>query len=1053
MPYNKYYKTIKNLKNFASNESSIRDAFFTLIKDQLPSNYTLILEKILKNGKRPDGTILDSNGIPFGFIENKDAKDNLNEEIVSKSKLEYPTSNIIYENSQQLVLIQDGNMVANIAMDNQEDLKKAIDKFIKYESIVTKDYNAELKNFMDNLPYVIEKLNVLISTQYDVNMDFKNKLAIFLKDMQDSINPSIVKTDIFEIMIQHILTNDIFCKIFNAYNFMNQNNVAKNISQLIDCLAKNDLNATIKDMQKLYTKIATIAISLNSYKEKQVFLKVFYQKFYNAYNPNKADVLGIVYTPNEVVDFIINTTDQLCQKYFNKALDEKGVDILDPCTGTGVFITNLLDFMKHSPNLIYKYNEEIHCNEIDILPYYIANLNIENVYYEILEQKNKQAEHKSFENICLVDTLDNIDKTTNTTLLYNLSNSSENMERIKKQQSKKISIIMGNPPYNANQKNENNNNKNKKYAEVDLRIKQTYVHFSEAQKTSQYDMYKRFVRWASDRIENEGIVAFVTSGSFVDSKQDDGFRKIIAQEFDHIYVYDLKGKPQNRGGEAKDGNIFGIMLPVAIMFLVKKQAKLSPNNALNNNLNNSNGNSQNQAQIFYYDAPIASKDDKLSHLNSFTNQALLKYMPFYPITPALNGQWINKNTTDFEDNTPIVDKKVKQNALLNPMAEQVLNAKTIFKIFSIGVVSARDDWVYDNNKQNLANKINAFINIYNQQVEKHKNITFKNHEQYGDKELSNALNYDIKWSSSLKNYLQRKIIFEYDGQKIIKSMYRPFVEKYLYYDDKVLERQREFNKIFPNPNVDNLCININNTDRVPFSPFITNKMINYSPLVASASTAIPLNYYMEKDGKLTKYGNITDWALKYFKNHYQNENITDLDIFYYCYGVLNNPNYQNKYLNNLKTSYPTIPLYKNFNLYKQQGEQLANLHLNVNSLQPYENINIEDNLKELNNLELKFKIIGNNTIFLHQDISIGNIPQEAFEYKLGGKAVIKHVLDGYANRKLSLKEQHEAYLINNNLNYYNPVQTKDFLLSYLPKIITMCVNTHKIHQDMLKQEE
>ena len=391
------------------------------------------------------------------------------------------------------------------------------------------------------MPAVLGALRELIDSQALSNSEFIKSLDDFLTLCQDNINKDIVIDDAREMLIQHVLTEDVFYTVFNDTQFHRENNIARELQKVADTFFTGATKKnTLKRLESYYGAIKQSASGIANHHEKQKFLKAIYENFYKVYNPKLADRLGVVYTPNEIVRFMVESTESLVYKHFNKLLHQKGVEILDPATGTGTFITELIEHFKgNKKDLEYKYKHELHCNEVAILPYYIANLNIEFSYSQIM------GEYAEFPHICFVDTLDNLGFAQKhkgaQDDLFSAGMTAENTERVKKQNSKKISVIIGNPPYNANQLNKNDNNKNRTYAGVDKRIKETYIHESTAQKTKLYDMYARFLRWASDRLDENGVVAFITNRSFIDSRTFDGFRKVVAQEFNEVYVIDLGG--------------------------------------------------------------------------------------------------------------------------------------------------------------------------------------------------------------------------------------------------------------------------------------------------------------------------------------------------------------------------------------------------------------------------------------------------------------------------------------------------------------------------------
>ena len=539
---NHYYSKIDQYKRYGGtrNESSIRRAFANLLEEYcLPKNLVLVDELTLKKSqKRPDGTVKDALRLDWGHWESKDTKDNLDEEIEKKLEIGYPKFNIIFENSEEIVLIQHGSRIMRHRMEDADALHALLTKFVSYERPEIKKFHLAVEKFREDIPDIIEALRSMISKEEKTNKTFKQAFAEFWKLSKKSINPDITAFDIHEMLIQHILTAEIFDTVFGESHFHRENSIAKKLEAVANTFFTSTLRRnTLVRIDSYYKAIKAQASRIDNHHEKQKFLKVIYENFYKAYNPRGADRLGIVYTPGEIVLFMIESTDFLLEKHFGKSLSDKNVEILDPATGTGTFITEIIEYI--TPQYLkYKYKNEMHANELAILPYYIANLNIEYTYQQ------KMGQYKPFNNIVFVDTLDNLgfEFSGKQRTFEGFGLSAENLERIKKQNKRKISVIIGNPPYNANQMNENDNNKNRAYPEIDKRIKNTYIKESTAQKTKVYDMYSRFLRWASDRIDKNGIIAFITNRSYIDSRTFDGFRKIVAKEFDDIYIVNLSQK-------------------------------------------------------------------------------------------------------------------------------------------------------------------------------------------------------------------------------------------------------------------------------------------------------------------------------------------------------------------------------------------------------------------------------------------------------------------------------------------------------------------------------
>jgi predicted helicase len=565
----KYHNEVA--KNFlftgTNNEQAIKGFFVNVIRDYCePKNLHLGTEKTIKNqqGKsiRPDG-IISNITLDLGYWESK-ANVNLEKEIVAKINDGYPLSNTLFQDDKTAILYQDNVRVATALLKNERELDNLLNQFINFKSTEVKEFYAEIDAFKEKLPSILKILRDMIASEKQTNAHFVKARQAFLTICEKSINPNITISDINEMLLQHILTEEIFISIFSNAQFFAENNIAKELYKVENTFFKGATKRnTLADIQSYYSVIKSRATNIVDHHDKQAFLKMIYEDFYKIYNPKAADKMGIVYTPNEIVKFQIESVDYLLEKHFKKSLVDEGIKILDPCVGTGTYICDLIDYLPPH-RLEYKYKHDIYANELGLLPYYIANLNIEYTYQQ------KMQKYVEFNNICWVDTLeiDTQNKGENFEL-EGIGFNVENTDRIKEQKEQKISVIIGNPPYNANQQNENDNNKNREYPFVDKRIKGTYIHESTAQKTKQYDMYKRFIRWASDRISENGIISFIINRSFIDKKQDDGFRKCVEQEFDFSYVVDLAG--DMRLNTDSNDNVFGITIGVAILFLVKKE--------------------------------------------------------------------------------------------------------------------------------------------------------------------------------------------------------------------------------------------------------------------------------------------------------------------------------------------------------------------------------------------------------------------------------------------------------------------------------------------------
>ena len=696
---NQYLGELDRLKKVGGThrESVLREAFKDLLKGWGKQHDLVFipeyrLDSATKDIRTVDGALLHELRVPFGYWEAKDSKDDLDAEIAYKFKRGYPQDNIIFDDSTQAVLFQHREEVMRCDVTDAQALEKLLKLFFSFERAEIADFRKAVTQFKTDLPAVLEALRSMIEHEHTENAAFAMASKRFLAHAQEAINPALTAADVREMLIQHILTEEIFSKVFDS-EFHRDNNVARELYKLEATFFTGGLKkSTLKGLEPYYAAIRAAAAQIGSHHEKQTFLKVIYENFYKVYNAKAADRLGVVYTPNEIVRFMIEGADWLCEKHFGRNLIDKNVEILDPATGTGTFICELLEHFRGSPaKLKYKYQEELHANEVAILPYYVANLNIEATYAAIT------GEYAEFRNLCFVDTLDNVGLHTaahgQTASLFG-SVSEENVARIKRQNERKISVVIGNPPYNANQANENDNNKNREYPSIDARIKQTYIAESTAQKTKLYDMYARFFRWASDRLAADGVLAFVTNRSFIDSRTFDGFRKTVTQEFSEAYIVDLGGDVRaNPKLSGTKHNVFGIQTGVAISFFVKRHGAAAKKQG---------------CRLFYARRPeMETAEEKLAWLGSARASAL----HFDEIQPDAKQNWLNLTSNDFDDLMPLASKGAKASRKFG-------QERTIFKLFSLGVVTARDEWVYGENKAELLERVRWLINAYNVDVQR-----------------------------------------------------------------------------------------------------------------------------------------------------------------------------------------------------------------------------------------------------------------------------------------------------------------------------------------------
>lgn len=1030
-----FLKELEDIKHYGgtSKETAVRFAFQKLLDEYAKSKDLRLIAEVsikLKNGKTvtPDGTLKDVLRLDHGYWESKDEADDINVEIQKKFAKGYPNDNILFEDSNTAVLYQYGVEVARTPLEDEDALDKLLNKFISYERQEVTDFRKAIEQFKEDIPKVTEALREIISKQ-DTNEAYTTATAAFHELCKQSINPDITAGDIQEMMIQHLITADIFNTIFDEPHFHQENNIARELNKVIDTFFTGATRKqTLGSIKHYYDTINAAAAGIADHHEKQKFLKVVYENFYKAYNPKAADRLGIVYTPNEIVQFMIKSTDYLLHKHFGKTLADKNVEILDPATGTGTFICDIIDYLPKN-KLEYKYKNELHANELAILPYYIANLNIEYTY------KQKSGNYVEFENLCFVDTLDNtgfnwVGKQGD---LFGVS--AENAHRIKKQNEKKISVVIGNPPYNAKQENYNFQNANRGYKEIDKRIKETFIKHGKAQnQIVVYDMYTRFYRWAMDRLDENGIIAMITNRSFIDGRAFDGFRKIAASEFNHIYIVDLGGDVRmNPKLSGTKNNVFGIQTGVAIMFLVKKdnlyvaQTKKEFKELKRDfpiaqepvlEFRNKKYYSVETTRIYYVRRPeMDTIEDKLTWLR----ESKIESINFELVSPDKNNNWINQTENDWNELIPLIDKEAKNGNIEN----------AVFKLFSSGLKTGKDEWLMDFSKESLNNKINFLISEFNSAV---------NNFLAGNTNIS----LRIKWDENLMQRAKRGEQIPLEINEFTKIEYRPFVKKIFWYNPIFIQRNYQWSNSFRIKDK-NIFLVINSPGNTKDFHCISSNSICDLHLTGD-SQSLPLFRYDVNDEKIE---NISDWGLQQFSIHFQDKKITKTDIFHYVYAVLHHPAYRKKYELNLKREFPRIPFYENFWQWANWGKTLMDLHIGYETVDPYP-LETQETVYEITSPEAHAKVakaklkadklIG--TIELDGFTTLSGVPKSAWEYKLGNRSALEWILDQYKESKPKDPTIAEKF------NTYHFAEYKVQVIDLLKRVCTVSVETMKIINSM-----
>lgn len=864
----------------------------------------------------------------------------------------------------------------------------------------------------------------------------------FAIEIRDDLNNAVSDAEIIEMLAQHLITKPVFDALFDEYSFADKNPMAQAMQKVLDVLDQHQLDSETEALQRFYDSVKLRASGIDSAEGKQKIIVELYDKFFRNAFPRMTERLGIVYTPVEVVDFIIHSVNDVLKKEFDKSFADEGVHVLDPFTGTGTFISRLLQSGLIPANrLTYKYKNEIHANELVLLAYYIAAINIEAVYHsEIID------EYTPFEGICLTDTFQMYEKEDLVDQVLE-----DNSARRKRQKSLDIQVIMGNPPYSAGQDSANDNNANIKYPTLDEKIRQTYAERSVAtNKNALYDSYIRAIRWASDRISTQGVIGFVTNASFIDTNTADGLRKCLAEEFSSLYIFHLRGNQRTSGEKSRQegGKIFGSgsRAPIAISILVK------------------NPKAEQQGQIYFHDiGDYLSREDKLEKIADFKSlQGILAVNGWTKITPDEHGDWLGQRDNSFNDFILIGEKKDK-------------SKKSIFLTYTNGLKTNCDAWCYNSSKGKLSTNINLYLTTYNSEVARY---------QASDKNtpIEKFVIYDssrISWHSGILPKAARGVVSKFSPHRFYSSVYRPFTKMNIYNDSLIIQRMSLIPKIFPTKQTVNYVIYISGigSSGKSASAFIVNCIPDLN-LQHSGGQGFPLYLYedvtQEKSvgsGDLfdesldlnvseTKYqrkDGISDEGLQHFQTAYPGEKITKEDIFYYTYGLLHSEEYRTRYADNLTKELPRIPCVKkaeDFWAFSQAGRELAHWHLNYENIEPYKatldtgstvynQLTTEDFYVE----KMKFAKKGEKgTVVYNKRITIRDIPVEAYEYVVNGKPALEWVME-----RQGVSVHKDSSIVNDANDWaIETMNNPAYPLELFLRVITVSLETMKIVKSLPK---
>jgi predicted helicase len=927
-----YLKDLQHLQNQAvTHELGLRGPFQNLLdKAAKKRGWTLVPElSTYSGGKRvvPDGTVRDEFRLARGWWEAKDTSDKLASEIQKKIKAGYPTRNTIFEDTETAVLYQDRSEAGEFALREPLKIAELINRFFSHDESDEREFYRAMNEFKSRIPDLAQSLREHISEAHRKIRKFRDAFAAFMTLCRASLNPELTDANVDEMLIQHLLTERLMRNLFQNPEFTKRNVIAAQVENVIGALASGSFSKQefLKKLDPYYTAIERAGANLSHFTEKQDFLNSVYEQFFQRFSPSVADTHGIVYTPREIVDYMCQSVEDALKEEFGYTLASPEVVILDPCTGTGNFIVNLIDRMPGKA-LAEAYQNRLFANEVMLLPYYVASLNIEHAYYERMKQ------YEPFPGLCFVDTLDmaqprqaNLFTATNT-------------ERVDREKEAAITVIIGNPPYNVGQKSENDNNRNRKYKVVDDRVRETYTKDSKAtNKNSLSDMYVKFFRWAADRLKGrDGIVCFVSNNSFVDQTAFDGMRQHLLQDFERIDHIDLHGNVRrNPKLSGTTHNVFGIQVGVGITVAVKKTGATR--------------------RLRYHRVPeMWRKGQKLQFLASGE-------IAWQPLTPDTEHTWL-----------------VPEHALEYRKFPSITE---LFDLHTSGLKTNRDDVVYDWDRDKLSQRIRNFIKLYNTEVHRHKADT---NADWPDR---------IKWSETLKQNVERGALISFEDGKIVPCLYRPFTRRFLFFDRVLNERAYQW------PKISGPVIWVKAGADWPFFGLMSSVVCDCLP--QGGSQCFPLSH-------------LKDSAVAQFRQHYSDPSISKEAVFHYLYALLHHPGYRERYASNLKRELPRIPFAPDFAAFASAGKELARLHVEYESLDPWRLKEIETAGVPYSQRVEKMKLSAEKrSLQVNPSLTLEGIPPEAFEYRLGSRSALEWVIDQYQVKGESdpNREDDPAYIV------------------------------------------
>lgn len=877
------------------------------------------------------------------------------------------------------------------------------------------DWASDVKDIADRQ---VTRIQTILDTVPDAQTEFNG----FHEALQANLNDGITSRDAVDMLVQHLITKPVFDALFEDYAFSEHNPVSQVMDRMLTVLDGYHLDSETAQLENFYRSVRVRAEGITSAAGKQKIITELYERFFKLAFPRVAESLGIVYTPIEVVDFILRAVNDALGEHFGASISDEGVHVLDPFTGTGTFIVRLLQSgLIDQQDLLRKYTQELHANEILLMAYYIAAINIEATFHalqqDLARERDDNADavgYEPFGGIVLTDTFqmtedgDALDERMFTS----------NSDRVVEQNALDIRVIVGNPPYSVGQTSGNDNNANLKYPTLDASIRDTYAKLSTAtNKNSLYDSYIRAIRWASNRVlksDHGGIICYVSNGGYIDGNTADGLRKTLNREFHDIYVYNLRGNQRTAGEQSRKegGKIFdsGSRNTVAILLLIKR-----PGTAADSTLH-------------YKDiGDYLTRDEKLTTVDGAT----ISTLDWQTITPNPEGDWINQRDPNYETYPPIAEKGTRE---------------TIFRVQSSGLKTNRDAWAYNSSKSEVQRNVDRMIEFYNASL----------NEPSRERDATR-----ISWSGGLESLADRGVKIEPAASSLRHGLYRPFQKQHVIYSAQLNERRYRLNELFPSSDRGTIGFYVVGPGNDKgFSTLATDEIPDLSFWGSGQGQFFARYSYTQPDANQLlaepeRIDNITDWALDEYQREYGAQ-VTKDDTFFYIYGLLHSPEYRDRYASDLKKQLPRIPMVsgrERFEAFANAGRKLSELHIGYETVEPYpltETVHMdapEDAYERFTVQKMKYAGKAGSwdktRISYNAFIDLDGIPEDAQRYMLGSRSALDWIIERY-----QVKTDKPSGIVNDPNAWSREHEQPRYIIDLIGRITRVSLDTMKIVDDL-----